>query len=114
MITDRARSYARRMDALAADLYGEAYTLKVTHWNDGDFRIVAYNVKDTDHPEHVFDELWYQDQQHEPDDAAMRIKTMSREADVPRDNTEQFQRGQGEWVDLPDDPTETEPANSNV
>lgn len=102
-ITDRAVEYAEKMDALAEDEFGEAYTLKVTFWGDDDFRIVAYSVKDTEMPEHEFEELWYQDQEDEFDGrAALKIRTFSAEADTPRTDTRQIQKGQGEWVPFPE------------
>ena len=101
-ITPRALAYARRMDALAEQEFGDAYTLKTTFWNDGDFRIVAYNLKDTEMPENTFIELWYQDQQFDHDDAALKLQTASSEANKPRDDTRQYQIGPSEWVELPE------------
>lgn len=69
--TPTAFEQAQRMGDLAEDLWGDEYTLKLTLWNDGDFRVVAYHV-DWERPEddkHV-EELWHQASENDPHQAA--------------------------------------------
>lgn len=90
------------MDELATREFGENYTLKTICWNDGDFRIIAYNLKKTARPENEFVELWYQDSEWEHEDAALKVYTVSEDADASREETRQTQVGETEWVEFPD------------
>lgn len=67
MISDKAVHVTRMMNSLAQEEFGDAYTLKSTFWNDGDFRVVAYSAKNIDksevpkHYKKLFIDLRYQD-----------------------------------------------------
>lgn len=105
MIPEKALAVTRRMDRLAAREFGDAYTLKTTFWNDGDFRVVVYSSKDaTETPFEgvvkVFVELWYQDSRMQDGDV-MKVVTAQNQ-NVPRDETRQMQVEDAEIIELPD------------
>ena len=66
---------AEMIDAMrrkARELWGDEFTLKVTLWEDGDFRLVAYHrVHDDEADDSVlFEELWHQPGETPRDKAA--------------------------------------------
>lgn len=103
MIQEKAIDVTHRMDVLAEQEFGESYTLKTTFWNDGDFRVVAYNSKQpapTDNAAKMYVEMWYQDSKMNDGEVWM-VKTAQGE-DAPRSEAEQYQVGPTEAVELPE------------
>lgn len=100
MITDKSIEYTLRVDRLASEEFGEAYTLKTTYWNDGDFRIVVYSTKAVDLPGKQFVELWYQDSKM-PNGELIKVKTEQEEEDLPRNEARQTQVGETEPMEIP-------------
>lgn len=106
MISEKAIEYAGRLDTLAEQEFGEAYTIKATYWNDGDFRLVAYCAKAIDaadlpgEAQRVYVELAYQDH-HTPDDHAVR-QMSAQDSDGYRSEPELYTVGESELVELPE------------
>jgi len=104
MITDKGMQMARRLDAYCYKKHWGSYTLKVTHWEDEDFRLFAYVSKAVpdDQPwESVYIEYIYQDSQM--DDGVVLKRITAQEDDAPHNESKQqlFPGKEPEELELP-------------
>lgn len=102
MITDKAVKVSKRIDAYCYKTFGDAYTLKTTFWEDGDFRVFAYSSKQVpeDKPwKKLYVELRYQDSKLEEGKAVRHVT--AQHDDVPRSNTQQFPVEDLQEIELP-------------
>jgi len=97
---------AEMIDAMrekARGLWGDEFTLKVTLWEDGDYRLVAYHHKPERHEGEVvrrdFEELWHQSGKTPPDKAV--LAETWHEGNAHRDEERQLDNGEAELVNLP-------------